>query len=74
MATVKHLARVPVVRESKHSDVECTYFVSQDDAGKYLQIDTYGSQHRKIKGKKSQSLRFASGAIAELKQILSKEI
>jgi len=56
----------------KHTEAECTYYVIRGPRGeKFLQIDTYGSTHRKMPGKKSQSLRFSPEALAQL--ILEKE-
>lgn len=73
MANIRRLAKVPVAREAKHREVDCTYFVSQYEDGKYLQIDTYGPQGRKFRGKKSQSLRFSPEAIFQLKKIIETE-
>jgi len=63
MAIVRKLESIQLDRDSKHSEVNCTYAVVEDDKGsKYLQIDTYGSKTRKIPGKKSQSIRFSPEA------------
>ena len=60
-------------RDSKHSEVDCTYSIVESDKGnKYLQVDTYGSKSRKIPGKKSQTIRFSPEAVDQLKQILNK--
>ena len=65
MAIVRKLDPIQLDRDSKHSEVDCTYSVIEDDKGnKYLQIDTYGSKTRKIPGKKSQSIRFSPEAIS----------
>lgn len=46
-------------RNLVHKKVEATYTFFEDEKGKgYIQIDTYGSEDRKIKGKVSQSLQF----------------
>jgi hypothetical protein len=43
-----------------HEPVDCTYTVFEDGAGqRYLQIDTYGSKQRQLRGKKAS--RFSSG-------------
>ena len=53
MAIVRKLEPIHLERDSKHSEVDCTYSVVEDDKGnKYLQIDTYGSATRKIPGEK----------------------
>ncbi|MFC1857515.1 methionyl-tRNA formyltransferase, partial [Thermodesulfobacteriota bacterium] len=71
MAIVRRLDPIKLDRDSKHSEVDCTYSIVEDDKeNKYLQIDTYGSKTRKIPGKKSQSIRFDSGAIRQLKTII----
>ena len=73
MAIVRKLDPIKLDRESRHSEVDCTYSVIEDEKGdKYLQIDTYGSKTRKIPGKKSQSIRFSPDAIKELKMILKQ--
>ena len=73
MAIVRKLESFQLDRDSKHTEVNCTYAIVEDDKGnKYLQIDTYGSKTRKIPGKKSQSIRFSSEAIKQLKDILEQ--
>ena len=73
MAIVRKLESIQLDRDSKHSEVDCTYSVVEDEKGnKYLQIDTYGSKTRKIPGKKSQSIRFSPEAIEQLKEILKR--
>lgn len=46
------LERVDLERDSKHTEVDCTYSIIEADGNKYLQIDTYGSSTRKIPGEK----------------------
>ena len=73
MAIVRKLEPITLEYDAKHTEVNCTYSIVQDTAGdKYLQIDTYGSKKRKIPGKKSQSIRFSSEAIKQLKAIIDK--
>ena len=73
MAIVRRLEPIQMDRDSKHSEVDCTYAIVEDDKrDKYLQIDTYGSATRKIPGKKSQSIRFSPDAIGQLKEILKR--
>ena len=73
MALVNKLIPQALERDSKHTEVECTYSIVADNNGqKQLQIDTYGSSDRKIPGKKSQSIRLTPQAIEQLKQILQK--
>ena len=73
MAIVRHLEEQPLQIEASHTETECTYSLVKDrDGTKYLQIDTYGSSERKIEGKKSQSIRFAPEAVAELRLIIGR--
>ena len=75
MAIVRKMEPVRLERDSKHSEVNCTYSIVTDDSGiRYLQVDTYGSETRKIPGKKSQSIRFSPEAIEQLKTILATEL
>jgi DnaJ-class molecular chaperone len=72
MAIVRKLKRITLEHDSRHSEVNCTYSIIQDEEGR-LQIDTYGSKYRKIPDKKSQSIRFSPDAIKQLRSILSEE-
>jgi hypothetical protein len=74
MAIVRRLKRITLEYGSPHTEVECTYAIIQGEEGKSLQIDTYGSAHRKMPYKKSQSMRFSPEAIAQLRDILLKEM
>ena len=71
MALVTTLRPQKLERDSTHNEVECTYTIIESDEGRFLQIDTYGSENRQIKGKKSQSIRFDEKAIKQLKEILN---
>ena len=73
MAIVRHLTKVNLEVVGAHSETSASYsVVAGPDGRRYLQLDTYGSEARKLKGKKSQSIRFSPEAIAELKEILAK--
>lgn len=72
MAIVRNLEFQQLGAESQHSETECTYAIVKALDGIYLQIDTYGSRHRRIPGKKSQSIRFAPEAIEQLKAIFAR--
>jgi hypothetical protein len=72
VAIVRQLRHAELEGHSKHSDTECTYAIVNDTDGRYLQVDTYGSRHRRIPGKKSQSIRFSPDAIEQLKAILGR--
>ena len=66
MARITQLKKLTLERNAAHQEVDCTYSIVDDE----LQIDTYGSDQRKILGKKSQSMRFSPEAIQQLKEIL----
>ena len=73
MAIVRQLTRQVLERDTNHTEVDCTYsIVSDTEGGRYLQVDTYGSNLRKIPGKKSQSIRFAPEAIEQIKAIIAE--
>ena len=72
MAIVTKISRSRLTTHAKHSEVDCTYDVLTMESGeRFLQIDTYGSAHRRIRGKKSQSLRFGKQGLQQLKAILA---
>ena len=71
MAIVRKLEKLNLERDSRHTEVNCTYtIVTCDNGEKYLQVDTYGSKERQNAGKKSQSIRFSPEAIVQLKKII----
>ena len=73
MAIVRKLEHAALEKDTAHSEADCTYTIVHDKNGAgYQQIDTYGSKSRQIPGKKSQSIRFAPEAIAQLKTLLYK--
>lgn len=75
MGQINELNRITLERDSTHRKVECTYsIIIGEDGLKYLQIDSYGSDERQFKGKKSQSMRFTPDAIAQLRNILKNEV
>lgn len=71
MAVVKRIDPMSLEVETRHTEAECTYSIVHYGGIKYLQIDTYGSPNRELRGKKSQSIRFAPEAIDGLKRILT---
>ena len=72
MALVRKLKEQALGKGSPHKEVDCTYTIVEDNEGRCLQIDTYGSSEREFPGKKSQSIRFAPEAIKQLKDVLKK--
>jgi hypothetical protein len=74
MALVSRLDQISMARNGVHEKAECTYTIFQDDRGQaYLQIDTYGTEHRQFRGKKSQSVQFGPEALAQLRDLLTKD-
>jgi hypothetical protein len=74
MALVRKLDLKQLETDTPHTEADCTYsIVITRDGGKQLQLDTYGSSTRKLKGKKSQSIRLSAEAIGQLKSILAKQ-
>jgi hypothetical protein len=75
MALIRQLRHQALEKDSRHTEAECTYSIVTDKHGhKLLQIDTYGSNERKLRGKKSQSIRFSTEALQQLKMILEQRL
>jgi hypothetical protein len=75
MALVSKFEKISLERNRVHDDATATYTVFTGSDGKrYLQLDTYGTQSRKMRGKKSQSVQFEPEGISALKTILASEV
>jgi hypothetical protein len=73
MAIIRRFSLLPLQIEAKHTDAAATYSLVKDrDGNRFLQIDSYGSRARKLKGKKSQSLRLSESALRQLKEIIGR--
>lgn len=71
MAIVNDLQRRTLEKFTRNTEAKCTYSIVTDSEGtKLLQLDTYGSDSRKLQDKASQSIRFSERALQELKRIL----
>jgi hypothetical protein len=57
-----------------HGTVEADYNIINKNGRKYLQINTYGSNERKVIGKVSQSIQFDEKAMRKLLNIIKIEI
>jgi len=66
---IDHLTRNSRV----HEEVEATYNILYKDGEKYLEVTTYGSKEREMKGKASQIIQFNKEGIKQLKEIIEKE-
>jgi hypothetical protein len=65
MAIIRELRARVLEKDTRHTDAKCTYSIVTDwDGTKLLQIDTYGSKHRKFPDKASQSIRFSTSTRA----------
>lgn len=53
-----------------HREVEATYNIVNSNGETYIQINTFGSDERIIKGKVSQSIQLSKEVIKEIYNIL----
>lgn len=72
MARISSLESLILNRNSIHEPVEATYTSFSADGATYLQIDTYGSTHRQIRGKKSQSIQFDRDSAVLVYELLKR--
>ena len=73
MAIGRRIEHMQPQINSEQTEAPATYAIVPGERGeRWLQIDTYGSAERKLVGKKSQSIRLTTEAIAELKAILAR--
>lgn len=70
MALVTELVPKESTRSSVHGKVEATFHIFSEGGETYLQIDTYGTPGRQIKGKVSQSIQLGKEGRSELLRIL----
>jgi hypothetical protein len=74
MARIESFKKRDVQRSPKvHELVNCTYTIFEVDGMQYVQLDTYGSSHRQIKEKISQSIQFSRDTFIELVERLKRE-
>jgi thymidylate kinase len=74
LITKNKITRIEKGKNSVHMKVECTFTSFTDkDGRKFVQLDTYGSDLRKIKDKISQSIQFDQESAKVLIDILKKE-
>ena len=72
MALISSFTQKTPERDSKHSEVEASWHIGGTGAGKYLQIDTYGSRERMLAGKQSQSIGLDASAAAQLRSLIDR--
>lgn len=74
LITADKINKVYKEKSYVHKRVDCTYTVYVDqDGNKYFQIDTYGSEDRKIKNKISQSIQLNKESASKLIEIIKQE-
>jgi hypothetical protein len=72
MALVTKFEHLSMTANQVHGQTDCTYSTFEEDGKRYLQIDTYGSERRKISGKKSQTVQFDEQSANALKKLLEE--
>ena len=72
MALVADIEEVSKQRTTVHDRVECSCTIFEVDGRRYLQLDTFGSPHRKLKNKVSQALQFDREGARRLRMLLDK--
>ena len=62
-------------RNSIHESATATYTAfCSSDGNIYLQIDTYGSDHREIRVMKRQTIQFSEDMLEKLRDIITEEL
>lgn len=72
MALVTQIKPVQKERCSVHGAVECSSVVFSKGGNRYLQLETYGSPTRKLKGKVSQSIQFNEASAKQLQRLIHR--
>lgn len=70
MALIIEFQYVPGERNARHSGVLCGWKQFEDERGRVLQLDTYGTPERVVPGKVSQSIQIDAGAARELRRLI----
>ena len=74
MALVREFVEKAKERQTVHDEVECRYSIFSSGGKRYLQLETFGSPTRKLKGKTSQSVQFDETSLRELQRIIEKAL
>lgn len=72
MARIYEFEERPIGGTRIHDPVVCGYRWFDVDGQRILQLETYGSDDRKMPGKVSQSLQLDEGAARELKRLIER--
>ncbi len=62
----KRLEKIEKEKYRVHKEVEATYSIFEEDNKRYYQIDTYGSDDRKMTGKISQSIQMSETTLKSI--------
>jgi hypothetical protein len=73
MALVRNFERKEMGRNSIHEEIQATYTTFERDGRVFVQIDTYGTAHRKAPGKRSQTIQLDREGARALYEILGRE-
>jgi hypothetical protein len=74
MALVRSLEKQPSEHFRVHGETTAVYKIFEHAGGIYLQINTFGSEFRGDRSHPSQTMQFGPEAIAQLQDILSREV
>jgi hypothetical protein len=70
MALITRFEKESKERHSRHGGVQARYSVFSIDGLSYLQLETFGSEGRKIPGQVSQSIQLDRSAAGQLLNII----
>lgn len=74
LITADNLKKLDKQRNSVHAPVDATYSSFEKNGKKYFQIDTYGSDERKLTQKTSQVIQFDADTAGSLMEIMKNEL
>lgn len=72
MALINRFTRLHKDRNHVHGPVECGYTIFEKGGQQYLQLDTYGSPERQIRGKTSQSIQLNAESARQLIALIKR--
>lgn len=70
MALIREFVRIQKESNRVHDSVQCGWTTFESEGATILQLDTYGSQGRKIPGKMSQSLQLDATSALVLRRLI----
>ena len=72
MALIRVITPTVKERQTVHEEVDCLASTFAFDGERYLQLETFGTNHRKISGKVSQSIQLDRESGRQLKLLLEQ--